>query len=69
MTIDGKTFTDCLIEGPGLMAVMNGGGGRLVVRFCSMLLTVMPGALSTYKGKRHGMRNCCSDWKDGKEFV
>lgn len=24
MAIDGKTFTDCLIEGPGLMAVMNG---------------------------------------------
>lgn len=24
MFIDGKTFTDCLIEGPALMAVMNG---------------------------------------------
>lgn len=24
MFIDGKTFTDCLIEGPGVMAVMNG---------------------------------------------
>jgi hypothetical protein len=24
MTIDGKTFTDCLIEGPAVMAVMNG---------------------------------------------
>ena len=23
-TIDGKTFTDCLIEGPAVMAVMNG---------------------------------------------
>lgn len=24
MAIDGKTFTDCLIEGPAVMAVMNG---------------------------------------------
>ena len=24
MAIEGKTFTDCLIEGPGVMAVMNG---------------------------------------------
>lgn len=24
MVIDGKTFTDCLIEGPAVMAVMNG---------------------------------------------
>lgn len=24
MSIDGKTFTDCLIEGPAVMAVMNG---------------------------------------------
>ncbi|WP_426027028.1 hypothetical protein [Brevundimonas sp. TWP2-3-4b2] len=24
MAIDGKTFTDCVIEGPALMAVMNG---------------------------------------------
>ena len=26
MVIEGKTFTDCLIEGPGVMAVMNGTG-------------------------------------------
>jgi hypothetical protein len=34
-TIDGKTFTDCVIEGPAVMAVMNG----TVFESCAMGLT------------------------------
>lgn len=41
MFIDGKTFTDCLIEGPGVMAVMNG----TVFDNCAMGATTDVGAL------------------------
>jgi len=60
MAIDGKTFTDCVIEGPAVMAVMNG----TVFESCAMgttadIRTLLYRPLSETKmGGVVGVSNC-----------